>query len=120
MAAINRETWAPELDHSPVDVPVVGADVLRVAGSIYGVDPEAIVGRSRSATVVRARVCAYRMLRRLGWSFPEIGRLVNRDHSSVLQTLKHHDGRVRARSFSAPEITAEALDLTRQNAMEEP
>ena len=57
------------------DFPVTSADVL---------------GRSRSRTVVRARQALYRRLRARGLSYPEVGKLVDRDHTTVLAACRQH------------------------------
>lgn len=47
-----------------------------------------VCGRGRTAKVVEARHDAWAYLRRLGFSYPEIGRLWGVDHSSVLTALR--------------------------------
>jgi len=47
---------------------------------------------SRSPPAPFAREALYRHLRELGWSYPRIGALVGRDHSTILTACR---GRVR-------------------------
>lgn len=52
-------------------------------GSAMGVEPEAVLGRSRMYLLSLARhLIAYR-LRTFGWTQTEVGRLLHLDHSSV-------------------------------------
>jgi hypothetical protein len=47
-----------------------------------------IVGPSRKAPIAEARREVCRRLRDLGFSFPQIGEVVNRDHASVMWALR--------------------------------
>lgn len=58
--------------------------VLTVASS-WGLTDEALYGRDRSKTVSSARKEAMRQVRLLlGFSYPEIGRMFGRHHTSVM------------------------------------
>ncbi|HET9045113.1 MAG TPA: helix-turn-helix domain-containing protein [Burkholderiales bacterium] len=46
-----------------------------------------LLGRSRTKAVVAARHCLMRILRARGLSLPEIGYLLDRDHTTVLSAL---------------------------------
>lgn len=52
--------------------------------SDYHMPLESLWSRSRHAKVVGARHAAFLFLRSKGWSFPRIGALFDRDHTSVL------------------------------------
>ena len=54
----------------------------------FGIEQEYLLGRNRSAYTIKCRREIASQLRILGLSFPEIGRLLNRDHSSILDLLK--------------------------------
>jgi chromosomal replication initiation ATPase DnaA len=54
-----------------------------------GVDPLDIRGHARDPFTVSARWAWWALLRESGRSYPEIGRLVGRDHSSIIHALKH-------------------------------
>lgn len=45
---------------------------------------------SRVKHLVTARRAIYVALRQLGWSYPAIGRLVDRDHTTVLKDLERY------------------------------
>lgn len=86
--ALGRSVHAPEPE--TVDMTVI---LHRVAKE-YRVTPEAILGRSRLAHIARARLAVYRELRtKGGWSFPEIGHFMNRDHTTVMAGLLSRDER---------------------------
>lgn len=47
-----------------------------------------MLGRRRTTQIVRARQEFYVALRRKGFSYPEIGRIVGRDHTTVLHACR--------------------------------
>jgi hypothetical protein len=49
---------------------------------------ELLAGRVRTASVARARVSVWRWLRSEGLSWPEIGQLFGRDHTTVMVQVK--------------------------------
>lgn len=76
-AALERSRAAPDVQRHPA---AILADVARR----YNVAVEAIRGPSRAASISRVRRLAYRELRAAGYSYPEIGRAVGRDHTTVM------------------------------------
>lgn len=65
-----------------------GRQIIARIAKLHDVDPEDIVGPSRTPELCEARFCIMRELRTKGWSTPRIGRLLNRDHSTVLHGLR--------------------------------
>ena len=63
-------------------------DLLRAAALDAGIAIEALQGRGRDPRTIRARDLVCVRLRAAGLSLPTIGRLVKRDHSTVLYTLR--------------------------------
>jgi hypothetical protein len=63
---------------------------LRAVSEVYAVSPDVILSNKRKAAIVRARQHLYWVLynERSDLSLPAIGRLVNRDHSTVLFGIK--------------------------------
>lgn len=65
--------------------------------ALYGVTPEGLVGRSRHPRVVLARhhLCAL-----VRWStslsLPEIGELLDLDHTTVMAAVRRHEARINA------------------------
>lgn len=49
----------------------------------FGVDAQDIWGHSRRREHVRARHCAWAIMAYQGWTCSEIGRMFDRDHSSI-------------------------------------
>lgn len=47
-----------------------------------------VLGRSRTKSVAAARQAVYRGLRERGLSYPEIGRLLDRDHTTVMHACR--------------------------------
>lgn len=62
--------------------------VFADAGQIYKVQKERILGKRRLPGIVHARFYVYRRLRKLGLSYPMIGMVCNRDHTTVIYALK--------------------------------
>ena len=63
------------------------AVVAKVA-DVHQVTATAIMGRSRYKSVARARMVVMFELRGLGFSYPEVGRLVGRDHTTVMAAVR--------------------------------
>lgn len=58
----------------------------RIAESI-GTSAKHLLSRSRYITLVQARKELYRILRSKNWSYPDIGRFANRDHTTIISAL---------------------------------
>lgn len=56
----------------------------------HGVTRQDVLGKSRLRNIVEARQHCYWHLRERGRTFPEIGRLMRRDHSSVIHGRRMH------------------------------
>lgn len=56
----------------------------------YRLTPEAILGRRRCRTVSWPRQEVMWRLRELGYSFPEIGRVMGRDHTTAMHAFRRH------------------------------
>lgn len=90
---MNRENFQGAHRHPsprPLDI---AALIARAALAHKVIDESDLFGPRRYAEVVAARVEVWRALRAqpVPWSFPRIGRLFNRDHSTILQTLQSHE-----------------------------
>jgi chromosomal replication initiation ATPase DnaA len=60
---------------------------VRIAAIVNCVTVAEICGRERTGAVARARAAVWRSLRAAGLSFPEIGRLFGRDHTTIVGVL---------------------------------
>jgi len=56
----------------------------------HGFDRHDLLGRKRQPRISKARHEAYYHFRRKGWSYPEIGRLFGRDHSTIIYGVEKH------------------------------
>lgn len=56
----------------------------------HGLTRHDILGRVKTTHICRARHEAYYHFRRKGWSYPEIGRLFGRDHSTIIYGVEKH------------------------------
>lgn len=89
--------------------PAVTAIAARVA-ALYGIDVEVIFSRARSKTVAEARLVTHWAARhRLGWSYPELGRAFDRDHSTIIQNVAELELRLAAGHASELVLTAVKL-----------
>ena len=88
---------------SSTPVELAAADLAFVS-DIAGVEPEDIRGRSRDPRAVAARRAWWTLLRERGFGYAAIGRLVGRDHSSII------DGLARARECARVKAVLAAMD----------
>jgi chromosomal replication initiation ATPase DnaA len=63
-------------------------DVLQRVSVRYGVSVDALRSRSRMQLIAEARKMAYTVLRAQGRSYPEIGRALGRDHTTVIAGVR--------------------------------
>lgn len=62
--------------------------IVAATAKLYGLKPEDIIGPYRSARFVRARrVAMYLARRRTRYSFPQLGRLFKKHHTSVFAAV---------------------------------
>ena len=62
-------------------------DEISEVAAIFGVTPEQIMSRNRSAKVYTARCAIINLLDQRGWSSTRIGAALNRHHTSILHSL---------------------------------
>lgn len=62
--------------------------ILGQLSDISGLPVEEILGKRKRGIWLRLRRVAARILRRRGFSYPELGKALNRDHTSVHNLLK--------------------------------
>ena len=73
---------------------LTAASLFRIAAALVGADPGTLYSRARDARTVRARMAvawALRNRRSPPPSYPAIGRLLDRDHSSVIYLVRQAD-----------------------------
>lgn len=79
------------------DLPLINADIgtrqqiLSIAESVTtvtGVSVEAMLGRCRMARISDARQRLWASLWRMGWSIGELGRVFDRDHTTIMHGLR--------------------------------
>jgi chromosomal replication initiation ATPase DnaA len=67
-------------------------EIFREAEDKYSVPKERILGKRRLPGVIHARFYVYKRLRTIGLSYPMIGLICNRDHTTVISAMKRLDG----------------------------
>lgn len=94
----------------PSDAPAVRLDVdafIEQTCSHHGITREELTGSSQSHTYVSVRRKIAEELTRRGWSTPRIGKLLNRDHSSIVYMLGRSKRNLKRRAnISAKEAEA--------------
>ena len=69
------------------------ADIVRIVSAVCDVHRELLTSEKRQPKYVRARFMIYWLVRKfIGASLPQIGRILRRDHSSVLHGIKCVEG----------------------------
>lgn len=82
-------------------------DVVTAASEVFGINRDDIMSGSRVGPIVMARKAAYLAARMEGHSFPEIGRIMDREHS----TVKHGVNSARWYYDRDPEYAAKIADI---------
>lgn len=76
-AEADAATWLPAL--------------IEDVAKLYRTVPTEVMGRGREARIANARHTVYWSLREAGLSLPAIGRVMDRDHSTVLSGIRKVD-----------------------------
>ena len=64
------------------------SDYVKAAAEMFCVHPRDLVGPYRFKFLMLPRFALAKALRTRGWSLPEIGRLMNRDHTTIIYQVK--------------------------------
>lgn len=71
--------------------PATAHRVLSAAAARADMPPHMLIERNRDWPRLYYAACAAAALRRLGYSLPQIGRVMKRDHTTVLNALRRVD-----------------------------
>jgi len=72
------------------DSELVLSDFIRVCVEL-GYDYKSIMSARRDAILVKKKIAVAKILREKGYSFPLIGRAMNKDHSTIIHYLRKKD-----------------------------
>lgn len=90
VAAIRSRSRARRTTLNPLE-----RRLARQIAEEHGITVELMLGRSRSASIARARQHFTAVLRwSTGLSLPDIGALLHQDHSTVMASVKAHEDRL--------------------------
>lgn len=68
--------------------------VVESVASKYDIPMGVVLGDSRTATASRARhECWYLLRRDTNWSYPQIAKFFNRDHTTIIEGVRQHKKR---------------------------
>lgn len=82
--------------------------VLCAVAASSGVSVSAILGSSKRADIVLARQVAMWLVRdRTDWSYPQIGAMFDRDHTTVMHAVRKIDNALRTRDAAVVDIVGE-------------
>lgn len=86
--------------------------LLLATAEKHGITPTEMLSRNRSAKLVAARTDYMRALRAYGFSYPQIGRWTQRDHSTVIHHVQRAEREDAWRSFGeiAAEVVADVIE----------
>lgn len=92
------------------------SDYIRAAAKMFGVHPRDITGPYRFQFILKPRFALSKALRERGWSYSEIGRLMKRDHSTIM----HHIRKAEYFMERDPDYAAKIKTLARMQFIPEP
>ncbi len=88
------ETAERSVQHRPstIAVPSVANwradEIIRRTAACYGLSAADLLGRARTKMIARARKEAMTAIYEFGFSYPEVGRMFGRDHTTVIYAVK--------------------------------
>lgn len=82
-----------------------------VASTRYRVHPRRIFSTDRTADVAAARRLVAWLLRQHGMSFPAIGKILGRDHSTAIRAVQHLEHEARTRPWVPSFLEAALTDF---------
>lgn len=62
-------------------------EIIQAIGPVFGVEVKVLLSKDRHQTINLARMACALVLRRHGFSYPEIGRKLKRDHTSMINSV---------------------------------
>ena len=86
MCRPTRTLW-PRWYRPPSPVASMPHSTVEAVALHFGVSKDMILGTGRSSVLVDARVACVAILRRRGLSYPAIGRLMKRDHTTLIHLI---------------------------------
>jgi len=84
----------------------------------HGIRLQDVFGRGRSKSLARARAECWAYTRRLGWSFPEIGNLWMRDHTTIMSATRKLKGSMAEEESKPPETRDDFVNALRGAGVE--
>lgn len=87
------------------------AALINAITKITHIGKDRLVSKSRLSPIVEARACIIYILVASGFSFTEIGRVFNRNHSTVLYSYKNIQNRLTGESFKDKKLVSTLKQL---------
>lgn len=78
----------------PSDRPRVGTELIHQVAAFFKMTFEDIVGKDRNRLFIDARCVVALIMRERGLSYPQIGRFMKRDHSTIINLIEKADERI--------------------------
>ncbi|MEI4473552.1 helix-turn-helix domain-containing protein [Frigidibacter sp. MR17.24] len=91
---MSRASFLTSITGRPRHATSIVFGVVRSAAARHGVDWQQIYGPKRGADLCLARDEACHDLRDMGMAYAKIGRMLNRDHSTIISAVARHRSRI--------------------------
>lgn len=96
------------------------SDFVNAAAEMFCVHPRDLVGPYRFNFLMLPRFALYKALRMRGWSYPQIGRFLNRDHSTIIHGVDRAEWKMERDAEYAAKVKALAeLKMEASEPLEE-
>lgn len=89
--------------------------MFHLAQQLFGVHERDITGSARFRFVLNARFAVVKALHMRGWSYTEIGRLLDRDHSTIINACR----KAQKLMDADPSYARKVKQIARMNALKE-
>ena len=83
-----EKTLRTILETPPTNRPRLGTEVIRRVAEMFKMEPSDIIGKDRHEIYIDARCAVALIMRERGLSYPQIGRCMERDHSTVINLTR--------------------------------
>jgi chromosomal replication initiation ATPase DnaA len=96
---------------------VLTSDFIKAAAEMFCVHPRDLASHYKFDFLMKPRFALYKALRLRGWSYPQIGRVLGRDHSTIIYGTKRaeyyaeRDAEYAAKIKALAEMTYELEDV---------
>ena len=79
--------------YPPVPPPALfeAKELIKAAAAFWGLKEEDLIGKSKKIEICWPRFVVSHILRQKGFSYPAIGKVLNRDHGTIINAVKQYN-----------------------------